>query len=242
LGQSAAGLRLRAKDGRVGEVEWRRLADPETGYLMLGFGHALTIDAAQGITSDEHVNALPRGSAGISAFKAYVAESRSVGTTWTLISEVAIHEAEQRARALGDAAPITPADLWTRVADDMSEKPYKALAIDLAAAAEAARENAAATFMRQSRLFQTWDRQGQQAGSRARERVRAKAVRRSVSQELAALDAASQRNGEMISTASAAVDRHLRGLRLEAASAQQRNDAVAGAREERKPGVSPGRH
>jgi hypothetical protein len=46
---------------RFADVEWRRLADRETGLLMLGFGHALTIDAAQGITSDEHINALPRG-------------------------------------------------------------------------------------------------------------------------------------------------------------------------------------
>ena len=51
-------------------MEWRRLIDAETARLKLGFGHAMTIDAAQGITSDEHINALPRGSAGITAFKA----------------------------------------------------------------------------------------------------------------------------------------------------------------------------
>ena len=63
--------------GEVAEVEWRRLADEETGRLLLGFGHALTIDAAQGITSDEHINALPRGTSGVTGFTSYVAESRS---------------------------------------------------------------------------------------------------------------------------------------------------------------------
>ena len=62
--RAATGCALRTKDGRIAEVEWRRLADDATGRLLLGFGHALTIDAAQGITSDEHINALPRGTSG----------------------------------------------------------------------------------------------------------------------------------------------------------------------------------
>ena len=68
IGRSADGLRLRTKEGRVANVEWRRLADDASGRLLLGFGHALTIDAAQGITSDEHINALPRGTSGVTAF------------------------------------------------------------------------------------------------------------------------------------------------------------------------------
>ena len=50
-GISAQGLTLKGQDGRLGHVEWRRLSDPHTGRLLLGFGHTLTIDAAQGITS-----------------------------------------------------------------------------------------------------------------------------------------------------------------------------------------------
>ena len=87
VGQSELGLTLRLKDGRIGEVEWRRLSDERTGRVLLGFGHALTIDAAQGITSDEHIDALPRGSAGITAFKGYVAESRARFTNWTLVAK-----------------------------------------------------------------------------------------------------------------------------------------------------------
>ena len=81
------GLVLRDKDGRVGHVQWRRLRDRDTGRLLLGYGHCLTVDSAQGITSGEHINALPRGSAGITAFKGYVAESRHEHTAWTMVGE-----------------------------------------------------------------------------------------------------------------------------------------------------------
>ena len=131
VGHAKDGLTFRSKDGRVGTVEWRRLHDGETGRLKLGFGHAMTIDAAQGITSDEHINALPRGSGGITAFKAYVAESRATGTTWTMVSEAATLEAVKRSRALGEATPVTSQTLWERVGEDMAAKPYKALGIDL---------------------------------------------------------------------------------------------------------------
>jgi hypothetical protein len=151
LAVSAEGLRIRTKAGNIADVEWRRLAadqaggptsrarhgvakqpgETPTGRLLLGFGHALTIDAAQGITPDEHINALPRGTAGVTGFTTYVAESRSRGTTWTVIAEGALYEAERHSRALGDITPITAVHLWDRAAADVSEKPYKALSIDV---------------------------------------------------------------------------------------------------------------
>jgi hypothetical protein len=81
LGRTVEGLHIRTKDRVAAEVAWGRLRDWKTGRLLLGFGHALTIDAAQGITSDEYINALPRGTAGVTALTTYVAESRSSGTT-----------------------------------------------------------------------------------------------------------------------------------------------------------------
>ena len=45
-------------------MKWQKLMDDETKRLLLGHGHAITIDSAQGITSDEHINALPRGTEG----------------------------------------------------------------------------------------------------------------------------------------------------------------------------------
>jgi hypothetical protein len=114
LTQNHQGLHVRNKDGEVAAIEWRRLADNGSNRLLLGFGHALTIDAAQGLTSDEHINALPRGTGGVTAFTSYVAESRSRGTTWTVNSEGALLEAERHRQALGDVTPVTKEDLWAR--------------------------------------------------------------------------------------------------------------------------------
>jgi hypothetical protein len=83
-------------------------------------------------TKGEHINALPHGTGAVSAFKTYTAESRATGRTHTLISKAALHAAVQRSRALGDVTPMTEEDLWKRVAQDASAKPYKALALDLA--------------------------------------------------------------------------------------------------------------
>ena len=131
--KTAAGLVLRNARGQTAEIEWKRLSDQRTGRLLLGFGRAFTIDAAQGMsTKGEHINALPHGTGATSAFKTYTAESRATGRTHTLISKVAVHAAVQRSRALGDVTPMTEDDLWERVAKDASAKPYKALALDLA--------------------------------------------------------------------------------------------------------------
>jgi hypothetical protein len=89
-----------------------------------------------GLTSDEHINALLRDTAGVTGFTGYVAKSRSCrDTTWTVLSEAAPHEAERHRRALGDITPITQHDLWARAVRNMSAKPCKALGIDLFAAA-----------------------------------------------------------------------------------------------------------
>ncbi len=94
----ADGLRIRTQDGEVADVKWQKLMDDKTNRLLLGHGHAITIDSAQGITSDEHINALPRGTGGVTGFKAYVAEGRARGATWTIISEGAVFEAERDAK------------------------------------------------------------------------------------------------------------------------------------------------
>ena len=117
--KTAAGLVLRNARGQTAEIDWKRLSDPKTGRLLLGFGHAFTIDAAQGMsTKGEHINALPHGTAATSAFKTYTAESRATGRTHTLISKAAVHAAVQRSRALGDVTPMTEDDLWKEVAKE----------------------------------------------------------------------------------------------------------------------------
>ena len=221
LGQSQHGLRIRAKEGQVADVEWRRFAETETGRLPLGFGHALTIDGAQGITSDEYINALPRGTPGVTAFTTYVAESRSRGTNWTFISEGALYEAERHRQALGDITPITREDLWARAAGDMSEKPYKSLGIDLMATALRDREQAIDTYIATHQMMESAKLADPEAGPMAFRRMRAAAVNASLGRHLTALDHAMAENAarlaETLREAEAAW--HRRAMRAEAAAA-----------------------
>jgi hypothetical protein len=228
VGQNAAGICLQTRGGGVAEVEWRRLADEATGRLLVGFGHALTIDAAQGITSDEHINALPRGTSGVTAFTSYVAESRSRGATWTVISEAAVHEAERHRQALGDITPITTEDLWARIAKDMSQKPYKALGSDLLTAARLEREQAVDTFISCHQAIESALLDNPDFGRGALKRYRAQVVNEHLSRHLAGLDAALQRNAaEMKETLLALeAEQHLRALRTEATAAKREIDAA----------------
>jgi hypothetical protein len=219
--QSRQGLRFRTKEGELADIEWRRLADVGSNRLLLGFGHALTIDAAQGLTSDEHINALPRGTGGVTAFTSYVAESRSRGTAWTVISEGALLKAERHRQALGDITPITKEDLWARAAADMSQKPYKALGIDLKAAALHDCERAIDTFIACHQIMERAQLADQDAGPKALQRLQAAAVNESLSRYIKALTHAMQENATLLAERmhGTEVARHLRLMRGEATTA-----------------------
>ena len=232
VGQTETGLRLRDKDGRIGDVEWRRVMDTKTGRVLLGFGHALTIDAAQGITSGEHINALPRGSAGLTGFKAYVAESRSRGATWTMISEAAVHDAEKRSRALGDASPVTERDLWKRVAADMAAKPYKALAIDLAGAARAGRAKAVDAFIQMSHRLETMVAEGRNPGQETRRHVVEQAAERAVAGNRMALAGALNATDAGLRALGDEIMGQERGQRVRAFVQQQAAERLTGQRPE----------
>ena len=198
VGQTPEGLRLRDKDGRVADVTWTALGDAETGRLLLGFGHTLTIDSAQGITSDEHINALPRGTAGITAFKSYVAESRHVSQSWTIISEAATFEAVRRTRALGDRELILSEHLWERVSKDMSDKPYKSLAGDLVDAIKQGKEADVDRFIRTEHRAFTQKAAGRDHAAELASRLRRREVRRALQKHIKPLMEAVERRDEAI--------------------------------------------
>jgi hypothetical protein len=225
-GETRNGLLLRNSRGQLGEVEWRRMLHAETGRLLLGFGHAYTVDAAQGVTTRETINAMPHGSGGMTAFKAYPAESRAVGTTWTVASKAAIHEAGKRSRALGSSEPITEQDLWNWLAKDMSAKPYKALAIDLQRAARRDREEAIATFIADNCRLEAVSA-GRNIGRETRSRLQAQAVRKQMERHIPALEAAIAANAAQLAIVSAAISRHLERMRVEAEQAKSRMQAGA---------------
>ncbi|WP_249193839.1 AAA family ATPase [Gluconobacter wancherniae] len=175
-GWSDEGLVLQNAKGREGLVPWTRLADPKTGRIRLGFGHAMTVDAAQGVTSDEHINAMPRGSSAMTGFTSYVAESRHVHRCWTAVSEGSLREAETFSRALGDIRPVTVTDLYQRLASDMGRHPYKSLAVDLAKA-RLVHEEANTRWIRQNHVNERTRQRGQSPGGQVRRQVEEAPIR-----------------------------------------------------------------
>lgn len=169
------GLVLRNSRGVMGKVPWERLADPATGRTRLGPGHAMTIDSAQGITSDEHINAMPRGSSSVTGFTAYVAESRHVHTCWTRVAEAPVREAEAFSRPLGDTAPVTREDLLNRIASDMGRHDYKDLGIDLEQVRLRYEKNTT-RWIRQNHENEAARQRGKTPGAGFRNRMAAKEV------------------------------------------------------------------
>lgn len=232
VGRTEHGLRLRNQKGRTGDVEWRRLLDPETKRLFLGFGHALTIDSAEGICSGEHIDALPGGSAGIRAFKAYTAESRHFSQVWTMISEAAVHEAVKTSRPLGEARPVTETDLWDRIAIDISDKPYKSLGIDLLGLLRRDHERMVGLFTRIDHCIQSQQLQGRDHRREIHDRLRGEAVRRARSGQIDALSEAISRNTEATLEVAQGVVDHLSNLKALFEHRRARIDHVAESAED----------
>lgn len=128
-GISEEGLLLRNAAGREGVVRWGTLRHRESGRVRLIYGDVLSIDAVQGATSTEHINAMPGGSAAVNANKGYVAESRHRRTTWLVASDGAERQEVARRRPLGDQRPVREQDVWDNVARNLAREPEKGSAL-----------------------------------------------------------------------------------------------------------------
>ena len=150
-----------------------------------------------------------------------------------------MNEAERYRQALGDITPITRDDLWTRVAEDMSRKPYKALGIDLLAAARRDREQAVDTFIACHHALETAQLDNPNFGQDAAKRLRALAINKTLSRHLTALDLAVAENGELIRDIlwEQDADTHLRALHAEVAAAKRQIDVAEGPTPSRGPGL-----
>ena len=142
----AAGIILRSGSGREALVPWQALRDRETGRLLLGQGDCLSIDSAQGATSEECCLTLLRGSDGMDANRFYVAMSRHRARSWILLGEGAERRAVAGQRPLGDARPIRSADIWSHAAAAFSRRPASETALDLMERAHVARRAAEDVF------------------------------------------------------------------------------------------------
>jgi hypothetical protein len=122
-GIDGTGVVLRNAQGREGRVAWNTLRDEASQRIRLTYGDVLSIDATQGLTSTEHIEAMPAGTRAVNAYKAYTAASRHRRATFLVTSEGAERREIAARRPLGDARPIREADVWANMGRNLSRQP-----------------------------------------------------------------------------------------------------------------------
>lgn len=127
----SGGVTLRNGQGTEGFVTWKTLAEPDSGRIRLGYGDVLSIDATQGLTSTEHIEAMPRGSGAVDAHRAYTQGSRHRERTWLVTSEGAERREIAGRRPLGDSRPIRQADILDNMARNMARQDQRSSALGL---------------------------------------------------------------------------------------------------------------
>ncbi len=141
------------------------------------------------------------------------------------------------ARSCESTSPRTHPSRPTTPPKDISAKPYKALAIDLAKAARHDQEKAIDSFLGSSHKLETMKLQGRDVGGEVRSRLQADAVRKQMERHIPALDEAMARNAAELNVAAAEINAHLAGVRTEAEAARLRLEAAAARR---SPSPGPG--
>jgi hypothetical protein len=86
--------------------------------------------ATQGLTSTEHIEAMPSGTQAVNAYKAYTQASRHREKSWLVTSDGAERREIASRRPLGDPRPIREADVWVNMARNLARAPEKASALD----------------------------------------------------------------------------------------------------------------
>ncbi len=130
------GLHLKRADGVVGAVRWSSIQDKDTGRIKLSYGSALTIDARQSETLDDHLTLLADGSHAIDRNKAYSAGTRARGEDMLIISHGAEKEEIKARRPMGDTwlekarEPEVRAAIMANIARNLSRRDDKVLGVD----------------------------------------------------------------------------------------------------------------
>jgi len=141
VGFTEDGVRLRREDGTEGVVKWQTLRDKETGRIRLTYGYAQVINPLQGVTSTMHINGAPGGTATLNAFTAYTAGSRHRRETILVTSEGQERAQIARTRSYG-LGPITIADVWQNMGENLSRQVEKTTALSFREQAHEVRQGA----------------------------------------------------------------------------------------------------
>lgn len=223
--------------GHRGTVRWDALRDRETGRIRLTYGDALSIDAVQGATSTEHINALPSGSAGVHSRKAYVPQSRARETTWLVVSDGMERSAIAERRPIGDPRPVSADDVWAHVAANFSRDVRKELALELLDRAHRFRVGTARDFAPSMRETEAREKAGQPHGTHAEHRAarRDATAANDVADTLKTAAAARTEAVKRLTWARGEAERQARRERRSARPASQRPKRETAAHREAKP-------
>lgn len=180
------GLTLRNGAGREGLVRWDTLRDGESGRIRLGWGDALTIDAAQGSTVGRHILAMPSGSAGVNGYQGYTAGSRHRDETLIVVGEAAERREITAKRPRGDFRPINEGDVWDNVARNLSRKPERSSALAFLDRAANVRRGTVRTFQGELERMERREAEGKASTAGAKARGQASATREALRRRRAA--------------------------------------------------------
>ena len=125
----AAGLTLKNDKGRVGFIDWDKLANGNR--IRLAYGDAMTINTAQGSSRGEQISAFPDGTDRVVGQQAYSSLTRHFYVSHLVTSDQAERIAVQKRRPINDTREITDADKWANVARSFAHQPEKDSAIAL---------------------------------------------------------------------------------------------------------------
>lgn len=170
--QRREGLIVETPNGKVGFIPWAKLRQEGTDRVKLAYGDCLTIDSSQGITSDEHINAMPNGSGPVQGFKSYVANSRHRIRSLLLTSQGAeLAQVDQR-RPEGQQVPERwrdrEAEIWNNLARNLAQQSVKETAFAMLKAAAQGTRQAARGLQRNLRQAEAQEAAGQGSGFRER--------------------------------------------------------------------------
>ncbi|PHK92880.1 aldehyde dehydrogenase [Pseudoroseomonas rhizosphaerae] len=176
------GLLLTTRDGKEGFVPWKGFRDRRSGQIRLAYGDVLTINTAQGITSDEHILAMPAGSRGVTLYAAHVGASRHrvashiVGSLGAEAREVEDRRPVNAPKLTGQAALDAA---WANVERNFGRAPVKDSALALLRRFQDLSQKARDTFqegMRRRQTRQKADLPETRLVQRARENRQAKTL------------------------------------------------------------------
>ena len=128
---STTGMTARNAAGAEAFIAWDKLQRDHEAAPRLAYGHALTVNAAQGITTrGVHIDAMVSGSMAHAGGRGYVNESRATETTLLIVNEAAERRKIASRIPRGEYRPIREADIWGEVASNLNRPAQKASALD----------------------------------------------------------------------------------------------------------------